>query len=194
MSAGLFVDGQNLINKLHDVAVKELGQKTFDQVNFDYKKLFDSALPGYKLSKRIFYSAKIRQHQDTLKKSQELIQKQRRLKTVLEKTGFDFVMAGNVRGNYEVDQKSGKSVLVFREKGVDVAMAVDAVIMACDKKLKTAILCTSDSDLQPTVSQLKARGVEVVYLGFSMSPNKGLIFTTSKTILFRIEEILNCIK
>ncbi len=84
--------------------------------------------------------------------------------------------------------------MIFREKGVDVKIAVDLVALACDKKLKTAILCSSDSDLQPAITEIKKRGIEVIYLGFEINPNKGLSFTTNRTILLRNSEVLESIQ
>jgi len=81
--------------------------------------------------------------------------------------------------------------LIFREKGVDVRIAVDMICLSCDKKMKTAILASSDSDLQPAISELRNRNTEVIYLGFENSPNKGIAFTTNKTILIRNSEILS---
>lgn len=80
--------------------------------------------------------------------------------------------------------------IVFREKGVDVKIGVDLVAFACDKKMKTAILCSSDSDLQPAVAELKDRNIEIVYLGFETNPNKGLSYTTNRTILLRNPEVV----
>ncbi len=62
--------------------------------------------------------------------------------------------------------------------------------MACDGQLRTAILASSDSDLQPAVKSLKKRNIECIYLGFEMEPNKGLTYTTSRTILIRNSEVL----
>lgn len=84
------------------------------------------------------------------------------LNFLLEKQGFEFLIAGNVRGQkVTVD---GKTKIIFREKGVDVKIAVDLVSMAADKIIKTAILCSSDSDLQ--------------------------LYTTDATVVFRDAEIL----
>ena len=109
---------------------------------------------------------------------------QRYLKTQLVKQGFEFIIGGNVRS-----QKVGNKV-IFREKGVDVKIAVDMVSFAVDKKAQTIIVCSSDSDLQPAVQEAKRRKIKVVYLGFGHNPNKGLSYTTDKTILFRDPEIL----
>jgi uncharacterized LabA/DUF88 family protein len=158
--------------------------------NFDYSKLFDTLLKGISVSSKIFYVARLREHKESLKKSQELILKQRVLKSNLEKENFTFLMNGNVRA--QKVQVNGKTKIVFKEKGVDVKIAVDLVSHACDKLVNTAILCSSDFDLQPAVAELKKRGVEVIYLGFEINPNKGLTYTSDRTILIRNSEVIEC--
>lgn len=181
----LFIDGENFIYKLEDVLREKRPDKsTLDLNTIDFNQLLAKPLEGFKVSRKIFYAAKLRPHPETQKKSEELIAFQRKLSNVLKKQGFEFVLAGNVRAQ-KIDGK-----LVFKEKGVDVKIAVDMVSLAADKKLKTAILCSSDSDLQPAITEVRRRNVEVVYLGFELNPNKGLTATTNRTILFRNAEIL----
>ena len=69
-------------------------------------------------------------------------------------------------------------------------LAVDMITLACDNKLKTAIIGSSDSDLQPAIKELKDRKIERIYLGFEDNPNKGLTYTTNRTILIRNSEVL----
>ena len=109
-------------------------------------------------------------HEASRAKSLKLIQEQRILKTNLEKQGFTFVLAGNVRP--QIITVNGKSKTIFREKGVDVRLAVDLVSLSCDKVIDRAIMCSSDSDLQPAIAEARKRGVEVVYLGFEASRTK----------------------
>lgn len=181
----LFIDGENFLHKIEDVLKKESVKFRKDQiVNINFKKLFDPPLKGVKVTSKIFYVAKLHQHPDTRKKSEELIKLQRKLRNNLVNLGYKFIIAGNVRA-----QKVGIKT-IFREKGIDVKIAVDMVSMACDKKLDTAILCSSDSDLQPAITELKNRNIEVVYLGFEIAPNKGLTYTADRTILLRNSEIL----
>lgn len=182
MKTVLFVDGENFLHKVKEVLKEK--RAIADLTRFDFGFLLEKTLMEYKLNERIFYAAKLRAHPDTKNKSKELILFQRYLKTNLEKQGFTFLIAGNVRS-----QKIGKK-LVFREKGVDVKIAIDMVSKACDKDIDTAILCSSDSDLQPAVEELRKRKVTVIYVGFEINPNKGLTYTTNKTILFRNSEIL----
>lgn len=181
----LFIDGENFIYKIEEVLKKgNIKKKNVDIASIDFKTLFGNVLKGFKLSKMIFYAAKLHFHPETKNKSEELIKSQRKLRNTLINQEFEFVMAGHVRG-----QKIG-SKIVFREKGVDVKIAVDLVSLAADKKIKTAILCSSDSDLQPAVEEVRRRNVEIIYLGFEQNPNKGLMYTTNRTILMKNTEIL----
>ena len=152
----------------------------------DYWLKFWKVLP---LTKMVFYFAKIKEHPDTKEKSQVLIQAQRLLKTALEKQNFKVILAGVVRGHIVKDSK-GEEALIFKEKGVDVSIAVDMVAAACDGNVKTAILASSDSDLQPAIREITKRNVESIYLGFELQPNKGLTATTKRTILIRNSEAL----
>ena len=110
------------------------------------------------------------------------------LKTSLEKQEFEVIHVGRIRGHKEHCPK-GHSFLSFKEKGVDVRIAVDMVGMAHNKELKLAIIASSDSDLQPAITELKNNSIERIYLGLEDSPNKGLTYTTNRTILIRNSEL-----
>ena len=187
MKTILFIDGRNFIDKISS-ALNPSKEKDIDFSIYNFKGLIDKALSGINIDKKIFYFGKLIKHPETIKKSEELIEKQRKLKTHLEEQGFEVVIAGRVRGHIEKCIK-GHETLTFREKGVDVRIAVDMIISACDKGLKIAIIGSSDSDLQPVIKELRERKVERIYLGFENSPNKGLTFTTNRTILVRNSEV-----
>ncbi len=181
----LFIDGENFLHKIEEVLKEEgVGKEKLDLASIDLDNLFKEPLKAFSISRKIFYVSRLHFRPETKKKSLELIKFQRKLRNNLVKQGFEFVIAGNVRA-----QKVGDKV-VFREKGVDVKIGVDLVSLACDRKLDTAILCSSDSDLQPAIKELRDREVEVVYLGFETNPNKGLTYTTNRTILLRNPEVI----
>lgn len=193
MSAQLFIDGENLRHYVEDVL--ELNNHKDKQINdIDLSKLLGNVLKGIEISKKVFYSAKLRiynEYPKYLKKSKDLILKQRILKTNLEKSGYEFVISGNVRAfKVKVD---GKETVIFKEKGVDVRIAVDLVSNACDKKTDIVILCCSDSDLQPAVKEARSRGLQIIYLGFEVNPNKGLMYTCNRSIIIRNSEVLDAI-
>lgn len=187
----LYIDGENLRHYIEEVLrEKEIPKKDITLLNIDLSSLIKKTLEGINISKKFYYSAKLREHKETLSKSRKLIKRQRILKTMIEKQGFEFIMGGNVRA--QKIKADGRYKIIFREKGVDVKIAVDLVSNAFDRKTKTAIICSSDSDLQPAIGELKKRGVEVIYLGFEMNPNKGLMYTANRTILIRNSEVLDC--
>lgn len=182
----LFIDGENFLHKIEDVLKTEgFDKKKFNLAIIDLNRLFKEPFKGFEISRKIFYASKLHFHPETKKKSEELIKLQRKLRNHLIKQGYEFIIAGNVRA-----QKVGGKV-VFREKGVDVKIAVDLVTLACDGKLATAILCSSDSDLQPAIKEIRQRKTEVIYLGFETNQNKGLTYTTNRTILLRNPEVID---
>lgn len=187
MQSILFVDGENFKGKIESV-FHELGKKKPVWHEYDFRGLLDKVLAGIKVDRKIFYFAKIKEHPSTKAKSKKLIEEQRLLKTHLEKQGFEVILTGRVRGQME-SGFLGKQILVFKEKGVDVKIAVDMVSLSCDKAVKEIILGSSDSDLQPAVTEAKKRNVKCIYLGFESQPNMGLSYSTHRTILIRNSEI-----
>lgn len=187
METILLVDGENIKGKIKDV-FKELKKDRPVWHEYNFKGLFDKVLDGIKIGRKIFYFAKIKEHEQSREKSRQLIEEQRLLKTHLEKQGFEVILRGRVRG--QVENIDGKDTLVFKEKGVDVKIAVDMVSLSCDKKVKEIILCSSDSDLQPAIEEVNKRNVSCVYVGFEVNPNKGLSYTTKRTILIRNTEVV----
>ena len=183
MQTVLFIDGRNFISKIEPIL-----NSGADLSIYNFTGLLDKVLLGIKIDRKIFYIGRIINHTETKDKSTKLIQKQRSLKTNLEKQGFEVIYAGHVRGN-EASCPKGHRFLLFREKGVDVRIAVDMISFACDGTLSTAIIASSDSDLQPAIKELEKRKIKRIYLGFENSPNKGLTFTTNHTILIRNSEV-----
>ncbi len=192
MQTILFIDGRNFLSKIGYILTRDR-TKEIDFTNYNFAGLLDKVLAGIIIDKRIVYLGKLTKHKETEEKSDELIEKQRLLKAHLEEQGFEVIITGRVRGHVEKCPK-GHETLTFKEKGVDVRIAVDMITLACDKKLKTAIIGSSDSDLQPAIAGLKNKDIERIYLGFESQPNKGLTFTTNRTILIRNSEVAEFIR
>ena len=183
----MLIDGENFKGKIKAV-FKDVKKNKPIWHEYDFKGLFDKVLGGTEIKRKVFYFARIKEHEESKDKSQQLIEEQRLLKTHLELQGFEVILSGRVRGQMEVG-RDGKSVLIFKEKGVDVKIAVDMVSLSCDKKVSEIILGSSDSDLQPAIKESRDRKVICTYLGFESQPNKGLSYTTNKTILIRPSEV-----
>ncbi len=187
MDIVLLVDGENLKGKIRTV-FKETGKEMPVWHEYNFKGLFDKVLKGTVINRTVFYFARLKEHESSKKKSKELIEEQRLLKTHLEAQGFEVMLSGRVRGQMDTG-RDGRAILTFKEKGVDVKIAVDMVSMSCDKKVKEIILASSDSDLQPAIKEVRDRKVNCVYLGFEAQPNKGISYTSSRTILIRNSEL-----
>ena len=138
METILLIDGENFKGKIRSV-FKDVKKDKPVWHEYDFKGLLDKVLKDISLDKKVFYFARIKEHEDSKEKSKQLIEEQRQLKTHLEKQGFEVVLSGRVRGQLEEGQ-GGKKILIFKEKGVDVKIAVDMVSLACDKKIKEIIL------------------------------------------------------
>lgn len=54
----------------------------------------------------------------------------------------------------------------WKEKGVDVNIAIDMLEMAYTKQVNRIILVSSDSDLKPVVEKTSKLGVKIEYVGF----------------------------
>jgi len=188
METMLLIDGENLKGKLKAVFRDAKKEKPLWH-EYDFKGLFEKALADLPLSRKVFYFARIKEHAESREKSRQLIEEQRQLKTHLEAQGFEVVLSGRVRGQME-DGGKGRQVLVFKEKGVDVKISVDMVSLCCDRKVEEIVLGSSDSDLQPAIKEVRDRKVRCVYLGFESQPNKGLAYTTDRTVLIRNAEAI----
>lgn len=188
MKTVLLIDGENLKGKIRTV-FKDAEIKKPVWHKYDFAGLLDKVLANTPLERKVFYFARIKEHIESKEKSKQLIEEQRLLKTSLENQGFDVILSGRVRGQWEKG-RGGRDVFVFKEKGVDVKIAVDMVSMVCDGKVARIILGSSDSDLQPAIQEVRARNIECIYLGFETQPNKGIYYTANKTILVRDSEVL----
>ena len=181
MSTILFIDGQNFLKRLEETLKEENilhENEKPDWCNYDFSGLFKKVLQDLRVDHKFFYLSKITQHSKTEEKSKELIERQRLLKNHLERQDFKVIKAGRVRGYLQEINNNQK--LLFKEKGVDVRIAVDIIIMSLlDRKADNIILASSDSDLQPAIKEIRNRSkVPITYLGFEMILNKGLAYTT----------------
>lgn len=192
----VLIDGENFRNYVKRILVESGETYTDDDYNsIDLKSLINKIFlneNNIEIKQIKYYVAKISLFAESLKYSQKKISGQRKLKMSLEKQGINFIVSGHVRRqNIIVNEKTKH---VFHEKGVDVGLAVDIMSQIIDKQFDTIVLCSSDSDLQPAVKEARKRGLSIIYLGFSINPNKGLQVTTNQTVLFRNSEIISMLK
>lgn len=158
-----------------------------DLTHYDFWGLFNHLFKNENVDLATFYFAKLHSSRHTQEKSQELIEREAQLRKHLEQQGFRYITGGSVRSRVRNDG------ITFEEKGVDVRIAVDILQDIYEDKVGKIILASSDSDLQPVVYAAKAKHIPVVYLGFQVRPNRGLILTTDHTLLVTNDDIAHFI-
>lgn len=77
----------------------------------------------------------------------------------------------------------------YHEKGVDVKLAVDLLVGAYDDLWDTAIIISSDSDLNPAIKKVKHLKKNVEYVGFSHNPCYSLQKVSSLSRLLIREDL-----
>jgi uncharacterized LabA/DUF88 family protein len=195
----MYIDGENFLFKVADILQQsKIIKEKSDITKLKLSYIKNETLEMHKINSVQFYAAKLHQYSNSKsleKKSGILIESQRRLKRYLENDGVKFIMSGHVRlQNYVAARKGMREKVTFKEKGVDVRLAIDIMVDVCDKKVKTVYLLSSDSDMIPVVREVRARGAKVVYVGFGTMPNLGLIATCNQTILLQKADIIEAYK
>jgi len=183
-----FIDGENTKGRIREVYAKyNFEVPEWDKYNF--KALFDEAFKMSPVLDRKFFRAHPKRHPDLVKETESLLHSYRSLGGHLHRQGFEVIKAGTLRADYRNQQDKKPK---YREKGVDVSLAISMVIHACDNKIKTAFLVASDSDYQPAVREVQNRGKRVCYVGFEINPNLGLIAKTNERVIIPDALVLSC--
>jgi len=109
-----------------------------------------------------YYVGLVRKEKGNLK-SEELVRNQQRLFANLQNQGWE------IKKGYMMARDKD-----YKEKGVDVKLAVDILDMAYQNKYDTAVVVSSDTDLIPGVVRAKELGKKIEYIGFSHRPSFGM--------------------
>jgi uncharacterized LabA/DUF88 family protein len=177
----IYLDGGNF----YHLVIKKLG---IEENNFDFNAFANLLVDGRAESEscKRFYKGSVREKEGD-SRSKELMSKQTKLFTTLNKNGWD-IKISKLRTRVEelvVDsrvfeykklKKIGLETIHterMREKGIDVKIAVDLLVGAFDNKYDTAIVVSSDSDLVPAIDWIRNRmKKKVEYIGFSIPDSK----------------------
>lgn len=163
------IDGGNFYHKLK---AKQIRMK--NSLKFDYKKFILWLVNKNKIVDCCYYVGQIREEQGS-KKSKILKRDQDKLFSMLRKQGI------RVETGY-IMKSDGK----YREKGVDVHIAVDICMKAVRNEYDRIILISSDTDLIPAIKEARSLKKHVEYVGFDFSPSFAMIrFSDSRTLLKR---------
>lgn len=169
----VYIDGSNFYNYLKHSSIRFGEGRVF---NFD--KFVDYLVGEQRelISKRYYIG--VIQNIDKTKKSEKLVKNQQKFISKLKKGDFSFKPG-------RIMYDSGN----FREKGIDVKIAVDIVVGAIDDNYDTAILVSSDTDLIPAIKYAQYKNKKIEYVGFSFKPSYGMKEESDKCRLLTADEI-----
>lgn len=173
----ILIDGGNF----HHLVLKKLKIKELDFFFDDFAKFLANDRIITELGKR-FYIGTVREQENNPKSKHSMAQQLKlfsslrannwQTKTSKLRLREEKIIIDERTKNYSEILKKGISQIKcqrFREKGIDVKIAVDLIIGALDNKYDTAILVSSDTDLIPVIDLIRNRfRKRVEYIGFSI--------------------------
>lgn len=152
MKVAVFIDGSNLYSKLKGLRVKTTSE-------FDYTGFVKQLAKGEELVYVGYYVGQVQMEKNN-PRSEALYSNQQKFFHRLSTQIPDIEI---VRGH--IQNFNG----VYKEKGVDVRLALDIYKYANQSLYDRAIVVSSDSDLLPAIRMAQASGKEVEYIGFTNS-------------------------
>ena len=146
---------------------------------FDYRKLAEAVCKNKNLKIEYCVGEIRRRKRDP--KSFRLYSNQQLLFINLEKQGI-LVKKGFML----------KSDGVYREKGVDVRIALDILRGALKDEYRRCFIISSDTDLVPAILDSRTTKKEIIYVGFEGKLSNALHAVCSRTILLARKQIATC--
>lgn len=172
----VYLDGENVVHQLMDVLRRTGRLHTRDDLLKVNIVSLIKQLVGHPQLKVKYYTTTlqlVKTDEDMEKRSSEMIAWTALWTNHLTEQGIEVIKAGKLRARDGIICKNcGHQEAVFREKGVDVRLAVDLVVDS--ETDKTLVVWSSDADLLPAIEVVKSRGVRVKNLAHKDSLNWGL--------------------
>ncbi len=173
----IFIDGANF----YHLVLKKL---RFQEINFNYDKFVNFLVSDRQISTngKRFYVGTVSEKVGDMR-TKKAMSNQTTFFTKLKKNNWE-IKTSKLRRRmekipvdgrvieYEKLKKIGISEIQYeryREKGIDVKLAVDLIVGAIDNKYDTAVIVSSDSDIIPAIDWVRYRtNKKIEYVGFSI--------------------------
>ncbi len=191
----VLIDGENLLHQIAHalLAAKKIKHRK-DIIKFDLRGLIAAVLstePGD--LEIIYYTTKIRlvrKTKDLQEKTQSIIDQQRRWKRNLTNQNIQYITAGTlkIRDGLRCRQ-CGRQEVILQEKGVDVRLSIDLVLMAQKAKYKNIYIVSSDSDILPAFAYAKKIKAPIAYVAHESGINIALLATAKRAVTFTTRQI-----
>ncbi len=172
----VYVDGENVVHQIMD-ALKRTGRESLREelLTVDMAGLIRHLVRKKDLTIKYYATTLqvVKTDAEVEQRSRDMIAWTARWVNHLTNQGIEVIKAGKLMAREGIVCKNcGYQQTVFREKGVDVRLAVDLVVDAEDEKL--LVVWSSDADLLPAVQVAKDRGARVKNLAHKDALNWAL--------------------
>lgn len=159
----VYIDGENIVHQLVDVLqVAKPTATRQDILNVDIRRTLQHILNDKDLDIRYYATSLRLVRTDPIleKRSREMMRWSEQWANVLTAQKIAIIKAGKLKvRDGELCPRCGYQEATFREKGVDVRLAIDIVVDSTQQK--KMVLWSSDSDLLPAIQVAKRSGVSV---------------------------------
>ncbi|MBI2040627.1 MAG: NYN domain-containing protein [DPANN group archaeon] len=178
----IFIDGSNLYHGL---------KKHTSKKYFNYEK-FVNLLCGKEreLVRAYYYNAPLPQQADPTS-----YQKQRQFFDNLQRIPYFELRLGRLEPREKLhictNCESASKIRTYKDKGVDLKMAIDMLSHAASKNFDTAIIVTGDGDFVEAVSAIKKFGLHVEHVYFK-DRSQALQQSCDKSIILTEEFLKDC--
>lgn len=173
MKIAVFIDGSNFYSKLKSLQIQHTSKFDYNRFILHLTKSITPVYIGY-------YVGQVRIEKDN-PKSEILYANQQKLFAHLQSTIPNFNI---IRGH--IQNFSG----IYKEKGVDVRLALDIYKLGNENTYDKGILISSDSDLIPAVRMVQNQGKEIEYIGFSHNSSIALFKECKTKRLLTYEDLV----
>ncbi len=170
MKTAVFIDGSNLYSRLKELGVNHTSK-------FDLNKFIKNCLNIKEISHVGYYVGQIKREKNNPKSISLYANQQKLFKNLQANIPGIKIIKGHIQ-NFNG---------IYKEKGVDVRLALDIYKLAIENKYDKGILISSDSDLIPAIKMVQNINNKIIeYIAFSYKFSTALInVCKSRRILTR---------
>ncbi len=172
----VYLDGENVVHQLVDAA-KALGlaESRKDIIGLGLVGLLKKLLKADDLTVRYYTTTLRLVRTDPVleQRSRDMMEWSEAWANSLVEQDVQIVKAGKLRvRDGELCPRCGNQEVIFREKGVDVRLAVDLLVDS--EQDKNLVVWSSDADLVPAIQVAKRRGARVKNIAHKAHLNWGV--------------------
>lgn len=159
----VYLDGENVVHQIVDAArrIKLIGSRE-DIIGIDLRALLRQLLNADDLTIRYYATSLRLVRTDPIleERSREMMTWSEGWANALVEQNISIIKAGKLKvRDGELCSRCGHTEAVFREKGVDVRLAVDMLVDS--ENDKNLVIWSSDADLIPAIQVAKRRGARI---------------------------------